>query len=195
MTNSADCPWPGEDLLYRKYHDESWGRPEFRAQQLFAKLCLDGQQAGLSWITILKKQANFEAAFAEFDPYELSLWGEEKVDELMTNAGIIRSRAKIQSILDNAKAYVRLEQEGIEFSYWLWSFVNHCQMDNQLTSLKDMPTETPESKAMAKALKKAGFKFVGPTICYAFMQAVGMVNDHLISCSCYEACRNSKYPW
>lgn len=195
MAETTECPWPGDDPLYRSYHDQHWGRPEFNAQQLFAKLCLDGQQAGLSWITILKKQKNYEAAFANFDPSIVSKWGNEEVDKLVINAGIIRSRAKIQSIIDNAKAYLKLVEEEGDFDHWLWRFVGHRQIDNQLASMSEMLTQSPESEAMAKALKKAGFKFVGPTICYAFMQAVGMVNDHLITCSCYEACKPQTYPW
>lgn len=195
MTEFNQCPWPGQDPLYRSYHDQHWGRPEFDSQQLFAKLCLDGQQAGLSWITILRKQKNYEAAFASFDPKVISQWGDSEVELLVTNAGIIRSRAKIQSIINNARAYLKLQQEQGDFAYWLWSFVNHQQIDHRLQSMAEMLTQSPESEAMAKALKKAGFKFVGPTICYAFMQAVGMVNEHLESCSCYKACKPNQYPW
>lgn len=195
MQTDHECPWPGDDPLYRQYHDHHWGRPEFNSQQLFAKLCLDGQQAGLSWITILRKQPNYESAFANFNPHILSEWGEQEVERLVTNSGIVRSRPKIQSILGNAKAYMKIKEEKGDFSHWLWSFVSHQQIDNQLISMADMPTQSNESVAMAKALKGAGFKFVGPTICYAFMQAVGMVNDHLVTCSCYEACKATDYPW
>lgn len=188
MSEQCACPWPGDDLEYRRYHDEEWGRAEFDSQQLFAKLCLDGQQAGLSWLTILRKQKNFEAAFVNFNAEIISQWGDAEIDTLMQNTGIIRSRAKIKAIIGNAQAYLLIEKGNGEFSDWLWSFVNHQQIDNQLQSMSEMLTQSPESEAMAKALKKAGFKFVGPTICYAFMQAVGMINDHLISCKQHHNC-------
>ncbi|MBD1388177.1 DNA-3-methyladenine glycosylase I [Neiella sp. HB171785] len=195
MQKQNDCSWPGEDQQYRQYHDEVWGRPEFDSQQLFEKLCLDGQQAGLSWLTILRKQGNYQRAFAGFDPNVIAKWGDNEIEQLVTDAGIIRSRAKISAIISNAQAYLSIEKGNGEFAHWLWSFVNHCQIDMTLDAESSMQTESEESRAMAKALKKAGFKFVGPTICYAFMQAVGMINDHLLSCSCYQACKPSKYPW
>lgn len=194
-TTQGDCTWPGDDAQYRDYHDNVWGRPEFDSQQLFAKLCLDGQQAGLSWLTILRKQDNFERAFANFDASVISQWGEPEIELLVQNAGIIRSRAKIKAIIDNSKAYLEIEKGNGEFAKWLWSFVEFRQIDSALANLSQMQTESAESRAMAKALKKAGFKFVGPTICFAFMQAVGMVNDHLTSCRCYQACKPSVYPW
>ncbi len=195
MCLDNECPWPGQDPLYRKYHDEVWGRAEFDSKQLFAKLCLDGQQAGLSWLTILRKQSAFEAAFANFEPSVIANWGEEEIAQLLENKGIIRSRLKIEAVLNNARAYLRLEQREGDFTHWLWGFVNHQQIVNHYSSMNQIPTQSTESESMAKALKKAGFKFVGPTICYAFMQAVGMVNDHLQDCSCYELCLIRKYPW
>ncbi|GGA89543.1 DNA-3-methyladenine glycosylase I [Neiella marina] len=195
MQNPNDCSWPGSDPEYRNYHDKVWGRPEFDSQQLFEKLCLDGQQAGLSWLTILRKQANYQRAFAAFNPAIIATWEDAEVEQLVTDAGIIRSRAKISAIIGNARAYLAIETSEGEFAKWLWQFVDYRQIDMALESESVMQTESIESRAMAKALKQAGFKFVGPTICYAFMQAVGMVNDHLVSCSCYEDCKPSIYPW
>ncbi|MBW8192766.1 DNA-3-methyladenine glycosylase I [Neiella marina] len=195
LHNQGDCHWPGTDSQYRAYHDQHWGVAEYNSQQLFEKLCLDGQQAGLSWLTILRKQTNFQLAFANFDPAIIAKWGDAEVDVLMTNAGIIRSRAKINAILTNARAYLQIEKGNGEFAKWLWGFVGHRQIDMALIKESEMQTESAESVVMAKALKKAGFKFVGPTICYAFMQAVGMVNDHLVTCHCYESCKPSVYPW
>lgn len=182
------CGWVGDDPLYRAYHDHVWGRPVYDAKELFAKLCLDGQQAGLSWITILKKQQNYEQAFANFDPAIIATFDETKVAELMTNAGIVRNRLKIESIIRNAKGYLAYTASGQDFSTFLWSFVGGKPIVNHFSSMAQMPSQTPESEAMSKALKKLGFNFVGPTICYAFMQAVGMVNDHLVDCMVYDAC-------
>ena len=178
------CGWVSDDPLYQHYHDTVWGRPEYDSRQLFAKLCLDGQQAGLSWITILKKQAAFEEAFYQFDPVKVAQMTESDVERLMLNKGIIRSRAKINAIITNAKAYLLLTQSQ-PFSDFIWQFTDHKTIVNEWRDYRDAPTSTAESKAMAKALKKAGFKFVGETICYAFMQAVGMVNDHTLDCHCY----------
>ncbi|TRW48758.1 DNA-3-methyladenine glycosylase I [Aliidiomarina halalkaliphila] len=180
------CPWCGDAPDYQQYHDEVWGKPVFDAQELFAKLCLDGQQAGLSWITILRKQKAYEAAFFGFDPRQLSaIQGTEReafIAEQMQNAGIVRNRLKIESIFRNADAYMGLVAQGIDFSQWLWQFIGGTPKQNAPRTMADVPTETSESQAMSKALRKAGFNFVGPTICYAFMQAVGMVNDHLLDC-------------
>lgn len=180
------CPWCVGHADYEEYHDKVWGKPVRNSVELFAKLCLDGQQAGLSWITILRKQANYEAAFLGFDPYRLvEIQGDERaafIELQMQNKGIVRNRLKINSVFKNADAYVRLEEQGIDFSEWLWSFVGHEPRLNQPQTMRDVPTETGESQALSKALKKAGFTFVGPTIVYAFMQAVGMVNDHLVEC-------------
>ncbi|GAC12692.1 DNA-3-methyladenine glycosylase I [Aliiglaciecola lipolytica] len=181
------CAWVGKDPIYQKYHDEVWGKPVKDSQELFAKLCLDGQQAGLSWITILKKQQNYESAFKGFDPQKIALFTESDVERLMQDKGIIRNRLKIQAIIKNAKAYLLMEQEGIQFNDFIWSFVDHKIINNHWTSTTQVPTSTHESDAMAKALKKRGFSFVGTTICYAFMQAVGLVNDHTTDCHCYEA--------
>lgn len=179
------CGWVSDDALYQGYHDNVWGRPERDPQQLFAKLCLEGQQAGLSWITILKKQHNYESAFHQFDPVKVSQMTENEVTALMTNKGIIRSQAKINAIISNAKAYLAI-CEKMSFTDYIWQFTNHKTVVNQWTSTAQIPASTAQSETMAKALKKDGFKFVGPTICYAFMQAVGMVNDHILDCYCYE---------
>ncbi|MBB1363184.1 DNA-3-methyladenine glycosylase I [Shewanella sp. SR44-4] len=179
------CGWVSEDPLYQHYHDTVWGRPEFDAKQLFAKLCLDGQQAGLSWITILKKQQNYQQLFANFEPSIIAQYDQAKVEALMLEPGIVRNRLKINSIIRNAKAYLAFVEQGDDFSKFLWSFVDGEPRANNFSSSSQVPAQTPESEAMSKALKKLGFNFVGPTICYAFMQAVGMVNDHTTDCHCY----------
>lgn len=180
------CPWCGQADDYQAYHDHVWGRPEYDSQTLFAKLCLDGQQAGLSWITILRKQAGYEEAFLQFDPYALSaIQGEDReafVEQQMNNSAIVRNRLKIHSVFKNADGFVALERNGVDFSQWLWSFVGGEPLDHKPRTMADIPAQSDESEAMSRALKKAGFNFVGPTICYAFMQAVGMVNDHIIDC-------------
>ena len=178
------CGWVSDDPLYQDYHDNVWGRPVYDPLELFAKLCLDGQQAGLSWITILKKQQNYYEAFAHFDPVKIAEFDDTKVEELMQNPGIVRNRLKVKSIIRNAKGYLKFIEEGGDFSEFLWRFVGGKPIVNRLEKMEDYPTQTPESEAMSKALKKLGFNFVGPTICYAFMQAVGMVNDHQLSCHC-----------
>lgn len=182
------CGWVSDDPLYREYHDKVWGRPVYDPKELFAKLCLDGQQAGLSWITILKKQHTYEEAFAQFEPAIIATFDEVKVEELMQNPGIVRNRLKVNSIIKNAKGYLAYTADGSDFSAFLWSFVGGKPIVNRYTSLSQVPAQTAESEAMSKALKKLGFNFVGPTICYAFMQAVGMVNDHLVDCIAYQAC-------
>ncbi|QTF92764.1 DNA-3-methyladenine glycosylase I [Halomonas sp. BM-2019] len=180
------CPWCVGHADYEEYHDQVWGKPVHDSVELFAKLCLDGQQAGLSWITILRKQAGYESAFFGFDPYRLAqVQGDARaafIETQMQNRGIVRNRLKINAIFKNADAFVRLHEQGVDFAQWLWSFVGHSPVENQPKSMQDIATETAESQALSKALKKAGFTFVGPTIVYAFMQAVGMVNDHLIDC-------------
>lgn len=186
------CTWCGTDPIYVEYHDNVWGRPVYDAKELFEKLCLDGQQAGLSWITILKKQSGYQRAFCDFEPTEIVKLTGDDVETLMQNTDIVRNRLKIQSIIKNAKGFIAYESEHGEgaFSEFLWSFVGDQPIVNQFTDSSQVPAETAESKAMSKALKKLGFSFVGPTICYAFMQAVGMVNDHLISCPAHKECQN-----
>lgn len=178
------CAWVNNDSRYQAYHDFEWGVPEYDSRALFEKLCLDGQQAGLSWFTILCKIPNYHAAFANFEPAVIAQFSEQDVERLMADpeVGIVRNRLKIRSIITNAHAYLLMEQEGINFSAWLWQFVGGKPVINHWPSAKEVPTSTLTSQLMAKALKKRGFSFVGETICYAFMQATGMVNDHLLSC-------------
>ena len=180
------CPWPGEDPLYVAYHDTEWGVPEYDDRALFEKLILDGFQAGLSWITILRKRDNFRKAFDNFDPEKIARYDSKKIAALMNDAGIVRNRAKIEGTVNSAKAYLKIMEEGPGFSKLLWSFVGGAPKINARKTLASVPASTPESIAMSKELLKHGFKFVGPTIVYAFMQATGMVNDHLVTCHCYQ---------
>jgi DNA-3-methyladenine glycosylase I len=181
----ARCPWCGTDPLYCTYHDDEWGVPERDARALWEKLILDGFQAGLSWITILRKRENFRAAFAGFDPALIATWGETEVTRLLADPGIIRHRGKIEATIRNARAWLDIEARG-GFSAFLWDFVDGTPTQNSFTFPSQIPTATPASEAMSKALKKAGFGFCGPTITYAFMQATGLVNDHLVTCPAHE---------
>ena len=175
------CGWCGTDPLYVAYHDEEWGVPERDARRLFEMVLLEGFQAGLSWITILRKRENFRQAFQGFDPEVMARWGEADVARLLGDAGIVRHRGKIEGAIAGAQAFLRIEaREG--FSPFLWRFVDGKPLQTGLRALSEARAESPESKAMSKALKAEGFKFCGPTITYAFMQAAGMVNDHLITC-------------
>ncbi len=175
------CTWCGSDPLYVAYHDEEWGRPERDPRALFECLILEGFQAGLSWITILRRRETFRAAFAGFDPAVLATWGEAETLRLLADPGIIRHRGKIEATFAGARAYLAIEaREG--FSPFIWKHVGGQPVDRQLGSLTEAVAQTAASVALSKALKAEGFKFVGPTISYAFMQAVGMVNDHLVSC-------------
>ncbi|NWO07724.1 MAG: DNA-3-methyladenine glycosylase I [Alteromonadaceae bacterium] len=183
------CPWCGTDPLYVHYHDTVWGRPEYGDLALFEKLCLDGQQAGLSWLTILRKQDNYRAAYAGFDPERIVQFTESDIEQLLQNPGIVRNRLKVRSIIKNAQGYLALREQGESFSSFLWQFVDGRPIQNHWQRFEQVPTATPKSEAMSKALKKAGFTFVGPTIVYAFMQATGMVNDHLVYCPAHEECK------
>src|SRR5690348_8894199 len=176
------CPWPGEDPFYMAYHDTEWGVPEYDDRALYEKLILDGFQAGLSWITILRKRENFRRAFDDFDPEAIARYGARKVDALMQDAGIVRNRAKIEGAVLSARAYLEIKDKGAGLSALLWDFLDGCPRINRFRSISQVPAETPLSRAMSKELAARGFKFCGPTIVYAFMQAVGMVNDHLVSC-------------
>jgi DNA-3-methyladenine glycosylase I len=183
------CDWCGTDPQYVAYHDNVWGRPVSGDQQLFEKLCLDGQQAGLSWITILRKQANYEAAFDGFDPAKIARYSDDDVARLMANPGIVRNRLKINSIIKNARAFLAIQEAGAApFAEWLWSFVDYSPIQNRWASMSEVPVHTPQAEAMSRMLKKQGFTFVGPTIVYAFMQAVGLVNDHLDHCPQHSVC-------
>ncbi len=188
MPDMERCPWCGTDPLYVHYHDTVWGRPEYDDLALFEKLCLDGQQAGLSWITILRKQGSYREAYDHFDPERIVHYDQARIEKLLTNPGIIRNRLKVKSIIKNARGFLELREQGIGFSDFLWSFVDGSPIQNRWHSIDQVPVTTPESEAMSAALKRAGFTFVGPTIVYAFMQATGMVNDHLLHCPQHEAC-------
>jgi DNA-3-methyladenine glycosylase I len=177
------CAWVGDDPIYIAYHDEEWGVPVWDHRALFEKLILDGFQAGLSWITILKKRENFIRAFDGFEPKVIVDYGPEKVEALMQDAGIVRNRLKVQGTIKNARGYLKImEEEPGGFSKFLWDFVGGAPLVNHWQGHGQVPAETAESRKMSKALKTRGFTFVGPTICYAFMQAVGMVNDHSVDC-------------
>ncbi|MDB5659670.1 MAG: DNA-3-methyladenine glycosylase [Cypionkella sp.] len=184
------CPWCGSDPLYVAYHDDEWGRPLHDPRALFECLILEGFQAGLSWITILRRRETFRAAFAEFDPAVLAEWGEDETLRLLQDPGIIRHRGKIEATFAGARAYLAIEaREG--FANFLWKHVGGQPIDRQLGNVGQAVAQTAESVALSKALKAEGFKFVGPTISYAFMQAVGMVNDHLIDCAWHDKMRSA----
>ena len=182
------CPWPKQDPLYVAYHDEEWGVPEFDDRALYEKLILDGFQAGLSWITILRKRENFRKAFDGFAPETIARYRTRKIEQLMKDAGIVRNRAKIEGAVSSARAYLDIMEKGPGFSALLWDFLDGKPKINRFRSSRQVPAETDISRKMSKELASRGFKFVGPTIVYAFMQAVGMVNDHLVSCHRHEAC-------
>lgn len=179
------CPWCEGFDLYREYHDTEWGLPLRNDRALFELLILEGAQAGLSWATVLKKRAHYRQVFDGFDPQAIAGYDEQKIGELLADPGIIRNRAKIAATLQNARAYLALTAGGQSFSDFLWAFVGGTPVQNAWTSLAGVPAKTAQSDALSKALSRAGFKFVGSTICYAFMQASGMVNDHLVSCPRY----------
>ena len=184
---SDRCGWAGPAPIYIDYHDTEWGVPERDARALWEKLILDGFQAGLSWITILKKRENFRAAFEGFDPSRIADWGEDEVLRCLADPGIIRHRGKIEATIGNARAYLEIEaREG--FDQWLWRYTDGAPIQNSWETMTDVPAFTPLSEQISKDLKKAGFRFCGPTIVYAFMQATGMVNDHLTNCPRHEEC-------
>ena len=176
------CGWVSQDPLYIQYHDNEWGVAERTPQKLFEMICLEGQQAGLSWITVLKKRENYRQAFHQFDPVRVAAMDEADVERLLQDAGIIRHRGKIQAIIGNARAFLAMEANGEAFSDFVWSFVDNQPQITHAATLAEIPTTTPASDALSKALKKRGFKFVGSTICYSFMQACGLVNDHVTGC-------------
>ncbi|GJH43437.1 DNA-3-methyladenine glycosylase I [Pasteurella canis] len=178
------CGWVDNSPIYIDYHDNEWGKPEYDSLKLFEKICLEGQQAGLSWITVLKKRENYRYGFHHFDPNKIAQMTTLDIDKLMQNAGLIRHRAKLEAIVKNAKAYLAMEKNGENFSQFIWSFVNHQPQANNVPNLASVPTKTAVSRAMSKALKKRGFVFVGETTCYAFMQSMGLVNDHQNDCWC-----------
>jgi DNA-3-methyladenine glycosylase I len=179
------CPWPKEDPLYIAYHDKEWGVPEFDDRALYEKLVLDGFQAGLSWITILRKRENFRGAFDDFAPEKIARYQKRKIESLMKDAGIIRNRAKIEGAVSSARAWLEIMESGPGFSKLLWGYMDGKPRLNKFRTTRQVPAETPLSQKISKDLVARGFKFVGPTIVYAFMQAVGMVNDHLVTCHRY----------
>ena len=186
MTTLTRCLWPGNDPLYIDYHDTEWGVPEHDDQKLFELLILEGFQSGLSWITILRKRENFRAAFAQFNYHALSQWTDVELAKFLENPGIIRNRLKIAAVRTNARAFIQIQEKFGSFDRFIWDYVNQHPMTNQFTEHKHLPAQTDLSVRMSKDLKKLGFKFVGPTICYSFMQAAGLVNDHLTHCYCYK---------
>ncbi len=176
------CSWCGDDSLYVRYHDFEWGLPLHDDRRLFEFLVLEGAQAGLSWITILRKRENYRRAFDDFDPRKIAGYGEKKIEGLLADSGIIRNRLKIASAVRNARAFMQIQQEFESFDAYLWRFVDGRPKQNRWQTLKEIPAATNESKALSKDLIRRGCSFVGPSICYAFMQAVGMVNDHVVDC-------------
>lgn len=185
------CSWPKDDPTYLAYHDKEWGVPVYNDLKLFEMLILEGAQAGLSWITILKRRENYRKAYDGFDPSVMGAWKESKIISLYANKDIIRNRLKIIAARGNARAYMKILEEFTSFREFIWSFVNHKPVTNFWNTLDETPVQTLESEMMSKALKKRGFKFTGSTICYAYMQAVGMVNDHITSCYRHEEIRSS----
>jgi len=180
------CPWGENDLLYRRYHDTEWGVPVHKDRKLFEMLCLEGAQAGLSWITILRKRKNYRAAFDHFDPKKIVRYDSKKIKQLLADEGIVRNRLKIEATIQNAKAFLDVQKEFGSFDRYIWQFVEGNPIINKRRTMKDILPTTEQSDAMSKDLKQRGFKFVGSTICYSFMQACGLVNDHLVVCFRYK---------
>lgn len=187
--DQQNCEWPGTDALMIQYHDEEWGMPLHDDQKLFEFLILDTFQAGLSWRTILHKRENFKKAFANFDPHKIIQFNEEQIADLMQDSGIVRNRLKIYSAISNARLFLEIQQELGSFDHYIWQFTKGKTIQNNIEKPQDIPTHNTASDEMSKALKKRGFKFVGTTICYAFMQASGMINDHLKNCPMHQKCR------
>jgi DNA-3-methyladenine glycosylase I len=179
------CQWCGADPIYVKYHDEEWGVPNHDDRHLFEMLNLEGAQAGLSWITILKKRENYKRIFDNFDAVKISKYTEKKIESILQNPGIVRNKLKVNAVVTNAKEFLKVQKEFGSFDKYIWQFVNEKQIVNKFANLKELPAKTEISDVMSKDLKKRGFKFIGSTICYAFMQAVGMVNDHTTDCFRY----------
>ena len=185
MSEKIRCPWPGDIPIYIDYHDNEWGRPVHNDRKLFEFLILEGAQAGLSWITVLKKREAYREAFDGFDFNKVALYDDAKIEELMVNAGIIRNRLKINAAVINAKLFLEIIEKHGSFDKFIWEYVDHTPITNHIEKLEDIPATTPVSDKISKDLKKMGFKFVGSTIIYSFMQAAGMVNDHFITCFAY----------
>ena len=194
MNDTIRCQWCGTDPLYAQYHDTEWGVPIYDDRLLFAKLILDGAQAGLSWITILRKRDNYWRAFDQFEPEKIARYDEAKIAELLQNPGIVRNKLKVQAAVKNARGYLDIMDKEGSFSHFLWRFVDGVPVQNSWRSLSEIPAQTAVSQAMSKALKKQGFSFVGPTIVYAFMQATGFVNDHVVDCFRHEQIKALSQP-
>jgi DNA-3-methyladenine glycosylase I len=186
MTDKVRCCWCGDVPIYVDYHDNEWGRPVHYDKKLFEMLILEGAQAGLSWLTVLKKRENYRVAFDGFDPAKVALYDDAKIEELLANPGVIRNRLKINAAVANAKAFLRIQEEHGSFDKYLWSYVNYTPIVNRFEKIEDVIATSAVSDKISKDLKKRGMNFVGSTIIYAFMQAVGMVNDHFIDCFAYE---------
>jgi len=185
MTNKTRCEWLNEDPLYIRYHDKEWGVPVYNDRKLFEKIILEGAQAGLSWITVLKKRAHYRKVFDKFNPEIIARYNKRKVESLLNDAGIIRNRLKVEGTIKNARAYLQLRETEGKFKDFIWNFVDGKPVVNKWKTLKQIPATTDISNAMSKELKKRGFTFVGPTICYSFMQSMGLVNDHTTNCFRY----------
>ena len=190
MREQERCGWPGSDSLMIQYHDTEWGVPLRDDQKLFEFLLLDGAQAGLSWQTILRKREGYRRAFDNFDPQKIALYGDPDIDRLLQDAEIVRNRQKIVSAIGNAQCYLDVVREKGSFAEFIWSFVEGQPLVNEWTTHEAAPANSPQSENMSRELRRRGFRFVGPTICYAFMQAAGLVNDHVVSCFRYEEIRN-----
>ncbi len=185
MPNKKSCDWPTNDPLMQRYHDTEWGVPLHNDRKLFEFLVLDAFQAGLSWVIVLKKRENFRKALSNFDPVKIARYDQKKIAELLKNDGIIKNRSKIEATVTNAQKFLEVKREFGSFDKYIWQFTDYKTLHNGYRGLKELPAKTKESDAMSKDLKQRGFKFVGSTICYAFMQAAGMVNDHMVHCDRY----------
>ena len=188
MSKHKRCPWCGNDPLYQQYHDEEWGVPLRDDRKLFEFLVLEGHQAGLAWITILKKRAHYRRVYDGFDPEKMARWDARKRRALLVDPGIVRNRLKVDAAINNARAYLELVEKEGSFSQWLWAHVDGTPVQNRFRTMDEVPATTPLSEQLSRNLKKRGFRFVGPTIMYAFMQATGMVNDHLVDCFRHAEC-------
>lgn len=182
MLEGTRCPWAGSDPLYVAYHDEEWGVPSRDERHLFEMLVLEGAQAGLSWLTVLRKREGYRKAFAGFDPRRVARFGPTDVERLLADPGIVRNRLKVESAIGNARAYLDLQAESGSFAAWLWAFVDGRPVQNAPREMREVPAKTPLAERISKELLRRGFRFVGPTIVYAYLQAVGVVNDHLVGC-------------
>lgn len=192
MNTTIRCSWAGDTPIYTDYHDNEWGKPVHDDKQLLEMLILETMQAGLSWITVLKKREAYRAAFDGFDPHKIALYNDKKIEELMSNEGIIRNRLKINSAISNAKLFLEIQKNHGSFDKFIWNYVNNTPIIGHWQKIEDQPATTPLSDQISKDLKKIGFKFVGSTIIYAFMQAIGMVNDHLAECFVYKEMMKNK---